>query len=243
MILVLIALFVIAFFVSFVLITKRKLRIIASLISFVALVASLTLLIQNDKYHFGMKQVSHVTSHQIFTAAPKTPADLLLYQQVGKGSEENVYIYKKHADSNATHTQTDGKTINCVFFTSAKQATIEVTTIRYEYKNNFYKLFFGLGDNETLVSRNNTFNLPKSWLKISTTNAKKLAQIQKDMTPAQKQAQETAAKAAISAKVKAAIMANPKLATDPSAQVKIVKQATTDFQQKAFADIVNKLEK
>lgn len=243
MILVLIALFVVAFFVSFVLITKKTLRVVASIVSFVALVASLTLLIQNDKYHFGMKEVAHVTTHQIFTAVPKTPSDLLLYQQVGKGTEENVYIYKRHADSKATHTQTDGKTVNCVFFTSDKHATLEVTTIRYEYKDTLYKVLFGLGHNETVVSRNNTFNLPKSWLKISTTNAKKLAKMTKDMTPAQKQAQEMAAKEVIGAQVKAAIMANPKLATDPSAQAEIVKQATAKFQQKAFADIVNKLEK
>lgn len=241
MILVLIALFVVAFFVSFVLITKKSLRIVASLVSFVALIASLTLLIQNDKYHFGMRKVAHVTTHQIFTAVPKTPANLLLYQQVGKGTEENVYIYKKHADSKATHTQTDGKTVNCMFFTSDKQATLEVTTIRYEYKDTLYKILFGLGDNETVVSRNNTFNLPKSWLKISTTNAKQLAKVTKEMT--QKQAQAMAAKEFIGAKVKAAIMANPALATDQSAQANIVKQATAEFQQKAFADVVNKLEK
>lgn len=246
MILVLIAVFTVAFFMSFVLIKQVAVRTIATLISLIALVGSLTLLIQNDKYHFGMEEVATTTTKTIYTASPKkTPVDLLVYQPVGTSGEENVYVYKTSPDAKKTsHTQTDGKTTNCVFFTSDKHASLETTVIRYKYRAGWSKILFGLGDNETVVSRNNTFNLPKgAWLKISTVNAKKLATMAKNETPAQKAAQAAAGKQFVESEVKAAVMANPKLATDRSAQAKIVTAAEAKFGQMAFTKMVNQLEK
>lgn len=246
MILVLVGIFTVAFFISFVLVTNKGLRVVASLISFIALIASLTLMIQNDKYHFGMEKEAVTTSRTVYTALPKkTPVDLLMYQPVGASGEENVFIYKTTPDAKkASHTQTDGKTTNCVFYANQSKATLETTTIRYKYKSTWSKLLFGLGDNETVISRNNTFTLPKNdWLKISTANAKKLASVAKSQTPAEKAAQATAGKEFVMAQVKAAIMADPKLATDPAGQAKVVNKATAAFEKMVFSKLVKQLEK
>lgn len=246
MILVLIGLFMISFFVSFVLIRNKTKWVIYSLISFVGIVLSLTLLVQNDKYHFGMKKVETITTKKVYSPLPKkTPIDLLMYKQVGTSGKDNVYLYKNNVnDKKVKNTETDGKTTNVVSYTNTKNAVLETKITRYKYASNFSKLLFGLNDNETLVSRENKFVLPKNdWLTISTKNAKKLASLGKKQTQEQKLNQQKAGKMFVETKVKQAIMQDPSLMTDKVKQQQIIDNATKDFTKSTFSKTINNLEK
>lgn len=245
MILVLIGLFAVAFFMAFVFITHKNLRIITAALMFIALVGSLTAMIQNDKYHFGMEKVTATTTKRIYTASPKaTPVDLLIYQPVGTTGKENVYVYKNAKHASKTHTQTDGKTVNRVFYSKQNVATLETTTVRYRYVSKWGKVLFGLGDNETVVTRKNTFILPMDgWLRISVANAKRLGLMMQNQTPAQKTAQALAGKAYVMAAVQAAIKADPKLAKNKEQQAKVAANATKAYQKMLFIKTINQLEK
>lgn len=246
MILVLIGLFAVAFFMTFVLVTRKSVRVITATLSFIALILSLTAMIQNDKYHFGMEKVAITTTKKIYPASPKaTPIDLLLYQPVGTTGKENVYVYKNSTNTKqTTHTQTDGKTTNRVFYSKQNIATLETTTVHYRYTSGWSKLLFGMGDNETVVTRKNTFMLPMDeWARISVNNAKKLALMANKQTPAQKVAQAAAGKAYVMQQVQQAIATNPKLATDKVKQAQIVADATKAYEKMVFIKAVKGFEK
>ncbi|QBO36399.1 DUF4811 domain-containing protein [Periweissella cryptocerci] len=247
MILTLVIISAILFFIFFVLIYNRFVSYVLSFIAFILLVGSLFMLVENDHSHLGMTKVTTEKQTVIYSAGDsKSPISMLLYQPIGTNGHDNVYIYKAaKKDKKPSHTQTDGKTTNKVKLVDSDTATLEVKTTRYEYKRSLDKFLFGIGGNDKeVVKRVNTFNIPKeAWAKLSVKAAKKLAKEMQNPSKAQQAEQKAAAKAYIEGKMKAAMMADPTMATSPSRQAALVKQATQEFQTMAIKQAIDAAQK
>jgi hypothetical protein len=246
MILALIVISAILFFIFFVVMSNRFIGNTLAFVAIVILGGSLFMLVQNDKNDLGMTKVTSEKQTVIFTAGDsKSPVGMLLYQQVGTNGKDNVYIYK--ASKNAkkpSHTQADEKTTNIVKFADTDTATLDVTTVKYEYKKDLDKFLFGIGGNDgKVIKRTNVFTIPKdTWAKLSVTAAKKMAKTMAHPSKKAQAAQKKAAEAYIGAKMKAAMMADPTLATSESRQQALIKQATAEFQLQAIKDAIKKAE-
>ncbi len=96
-------------------------------------------------------------------------------------------------------------------------------------------MWSGMG--HTLIHRTNTFTYPKTWVKITTTQA---AGLKKEMGSTQaKTAMATQGKQYVEAKVAAAMAKNPQMTATEQAQ--IVKQAQLEFESNALKQAVAEL--
>lgn len=247
MILTLVVISAILFFIFFVLIDNRFISYLLSFITFVVLIGSLFMLVENDRNHLGMTKVTDAKQTVIYSAGDsKSPVGMLLYQPVGTNGHDNVFIYK--ADKKAkkpSHTQTDGKTTNKVKLVDSDTATLDVATTRYEYTRDLDKFLFSIGGNDKeVVKRVNTFSIPKdAWAKLSIKAAKKLAKEMQNPSKEAQAKQKAAGKAYVENKMKAAMMADPTMATSPSRQAALVKQATQEFQAMAIKQAIDAAQK
>lgn len=137
-------------------------------------------IIANENTHFGMSEKTTTKVQTIKPTASVGQINLLVYKQVGSKGPK-IYVY----NSQKQHTQANIKTSSSVK-TGYQAAKLVTKETRYEFKNKFYKLFFGfLGKNHELKKRVNTFEVPTSWKVLST---KEVANLKKQMM-AQAQAQ------------------------------------------------------
>ncbi|WP_461239942.1 DUF4811 domain-containing protein [Paucilactobacillus sp. N302-9] len=239
MVLILLVIGAITFFLAFMFTFKPASRIVAILISGIILIGSTTLMVTNYHDHFGMHKVTTTTTKTIYSASNSKQMPLALYKPVGTSGKNDVFIYNdKETQKTPSHTQANEFTHNKIKWTNKQTATLKTTETRWVYKNNFYKLLFKWSNmNHQLIKRTNTFNYPKTYVKITTAQAAKLKkQMGSQSAKAQMQAQ---GKAFVEGKVKAAMMKNPQLsATD---QAKIVQQAQIEYQSQALKQAVKQM--
>ncbi|EHN59685.1 DUF4811 domain-containing protein [Oenococcus kitaharae] len=244
MILILLILSAVAFFMSFIYVDRLFPRTLLTLISGVVLILSLIAIVANFHDHFGLQKVTTQRSFKIYSAAgSKMPIGLLLYQPIGTSGKDNVYIYAtKSNQKKPSHTQADAMTKNRLTRVSSENARLQTSETRWEYRSAFNRLLFGLaGNGHELTHRVNRFYLPKSWLRLSTIQAKAL---QKQMSSAKFQAQAKSQGAAyVQAQMQAAIAKQPSLAADRQAQQRLGKQFAADFQMQLIQETVSKLNK
>lgn len=186
--------------------------------------------------HYGMKKVTTQTNQQIYSASGSKLLNLLLYKPVGTSGKNNVYIYdKKQSQKTPSHTKADEYTYNKIKTTNSQTAAVTTNTTRWEYKNDFYAdLFMWSGMNHKIVKRVNTFYIPRTWLKLSVSQATKLEKLMKSsafktqMTGQGKQYVET--------ELKAAMMKDPQMTA--AQQAKLASHLQQQFEIQALKQAI-----
>ncbi|WP_350342245.1 DUF4811 domain-containing protein [Limosilactobacillus fermentum] len=206
MIIVLVLLSTIAFYLFTAVWQKMPGRMLWSLVSLVVLVLSIVSFVLHDNRHMGMKlETTNTTSSLV---SPNKNLNVLVYKQLGSGSEK-VYVYK--TDPNAKKTTTTrlaANTKSTVKTTTSTNATVVKHTKRWVYKNGFSKLMFGiLGDDNEVDQVTYTFNINDQWLVLSSTQAAKLQALMKDVTA--QAAMKSKVAALVQEEVAAKLKANP----------------------------------
>lgn len=214
---------------------KKAWQTVLSLIFGAVFVGALGLIVANVSNHFGMERVTETTTKKIVSSAD-SGANLLLYKELGDGTEK-IYLYKtKDSQKKPTATGTDNVT-NKVETTTGAAEKVTKTTY-WVYKNDHYKFWFNLADNNhEFDKRVNTFKLPKDWITLSTDQAEKLAKLSKE----RQGTMESEAKAYVQDGLKQAMMNNPQM--NQSEQEVLTKKLTAAYQQEAFAKLIQEVKK
>ena len=111
-------------------------------------------------------------------------------------------------------------------------------TSYWDYKNDFYKLFFGIvNNNHEFIEAENTFNVPESWEVLSVDQMKEFGQLAKERQASFKEE----AQKEIQTKLMAAIQKDPTLATDEAKQQTLIEQWTAELQAKMMQDLLNEV--
>ncbi|WP_143807831.1 DUF4811 domain-containing protein, partial [Oenococcus oeni] len=99
---------------------------------------------------------------------------------------------------------------------------------------------FGIAENgHELVKRVNNFEIPKTWIRLSTSQAKELKKELADSKFQQQVKKEAAAY--VEEKMKAAVIKDPSLATNKVEQEKMEKQLAAKFQSEMIKKLISKL--
>lgn len=153
---------------------KKMWQTLLSLVFGLLFVLSLGLIVGNITNHFGMEEVTETKTTPLVSSADQSDVNMLLYQSLGDGTEK-VYLYRtddKQKEPKATGTKNE---TNKVEQTESKAEKISETTY-WVYKNDQYKFWFNLADNNHEYERRvNTFKLPNDWIELSTDQASELA--------------------------------------------------------------------
>lgn len=232
----------IALFISMVSISKPLLRNLTSLIIAILFALSLSLIVLNDRDHFGMKKITTTQTADLISVSPSKQLKMLLYQNVGTSGKNRVYIYKTQAtQKKPTTTNPDPThTTNKVKVTTQSPRIVTKTT-RWVYKNDAYKLWFGIaGNNHKLIQHKNTFEINNDWLTLSSVQAKKLQHLAKQNTAKMKKEAQVYVTAAVKKTLTAAMRKDPTMsaAKRKALTAEATKKATAAYQKQAMAKMV-----
>ncbi|QEA57567.1 DUF4811 domain-containing protein [Weissella hellenica] len=210
-------------YVSWMNIDNRTTRLVAGLISCGLLVVTILFLTANMNSHYGMKQVTTSSEKTIYSAGgSKSPAGMLITQQLGTKADNYVMVYADREDKKAKpHFVPDKKNMTEAVLKRASyktadvdKATVKTVTTRWEWRNDFFKLMLGFGgEGHSLVKQTATVTVPeKTWVVLSAKQAKQLTA--KQQAAAQDKtamaAQQTQMREGVQAKVATYLKANPK---------------------------------
>ncbi|KRM96043.1 hypothetical protein FC19_GL001110 [Liquorilactobacillus aquaticus DSM 21051] len=243
MILLILTISTICFFISYVYVAEKKKRLLTAAISAFVMLLSIFMIVANFYSHYGMTKTTSIKQQQIYPVSTFGETKLILYRPIGTKGKENVWIYaSKKNQKTPKHTQANEYTSNKVAVSPDEQAYLKTAETRWTYKSKTYKFLFGIAqNNKQLIKRINTLILPKSWERLSVSQAQRL---KKRLKSSQAQAQ---LKEQISRDVKtemaAKIEENPSLAKDQAAQAALIKQLSAQAQKKAVEQIINEIKK
>lgn len=237
----------IALFISMVSISKPLLRNLTSLIIAILFALSLSLIVLNDRDHFGMKKITTTQTTDLISVSPSKQLKMLLYQNVGTSGKNRVYIYKTQAtQKKPTTTNPDPThTTNKIKVTTQSPRIVTKTT-RWVYKNDAYKLWFGIaGNNHKLIQHKNTFEINNDWLTLSSVQAKKLQSLAKQNTAKMKKEAQVYVTAAVKKTLTAAMRKDPTMsaAKRKALTAEATKKATAAYQKQAMAKLVAEVQK
>lgn len=234
MILIILSLGLIGFIVGYLAFKKGWQRHLVGDLGLVLLISAAVLMIGNDNNHWGMHQTTTTETAQLTSAVTNPYVKLLLFEPVKKSNTEKVYVYRTANRQKRQNTAVSLTTHNRVTTANIKTAKLTTKTTRWTYDNHLWRwLYADTGTHTTLVKRENTFNLPKTWATLSVSQAKWL----ETQAKAENAKAQAAIKATVTAKVTAAKIADPTLsATQLATLTKTVTQAAQkDTQQQAPA--------
>lgn len=227
MVIILLAVFAILTFISWIKIENVPARVTSGLISGGLLLATVLMLVANFNNHFGMEKVTKTETKTIYSAGgSKVPAGMMIAQALGTKSNNYVMIYadKENAKPTAHFVPNKKHIVEAVKKTAtyklidADKATVTTKTTRLEWQNDFFKLMFGFGgEGHSLYKQQTVVKLPKdTWVVMTPAQSKAVQAKQKAAAanPAAAQAQQEQLKAAASAKIAAFMQANPKASQD-----------------------------
>ncbi len=242
MIIIAIIVLAILLFISMVSLSKPLVRTVVSLIFAALLVVSIFFLTANDRDHFGMKKVSTTTTTDLVSVSPSSQMKLLLYQDVGTSSKNRVYIYKTHkVQKKSTTTNPDPTKAANTVKTISGTPKVTTRTVRWEYKNDSYKLWFGIANNDhKFVKRYNTFAINKDWLTLSSQQAKKLQKLVTQNSAKMKQDGQTYVTAAVKTALAAGLKQDPSMSAEQQQALAktTTTKATAAYQAQAMAKLV-----
>lgn len=160
------------------------------LVLFIGMIA---LLVANDTYHYGLKKVTQTDTETLVTSAPtakKGTPDVLLYKALGDGTEK-IYLYRTNLSQKKPQpTPLEHATVH-VDATETSSATLVKQITRWQYTNAWMHTLFAMsGENGDIAHRTYTFQIPTTWLQLSTTQASQLSKLLKQ--PATQQTLKTA---------------------------------------------------
>lgn len=177
MIILIMALFAAVAFFGNMMIKSSPLRYLVTVLMFAGLIASVVAIVANMHDHYGMETETTTQKTQIFSAGSEQQSfGVLLYQTVGTSGKENAYIYKQvNTDKKVTISKPDLNTTSERENISGNKAYRVVETTRYVYKSDWYRLFFGIADNNReLKSKHVIYQVPDTWVAMTTKQAKSL---------------------------------------------------------------------
>lgn len=138
-------------------------------------IASLTGIIANDYQHFGMTKTTTTQTKSLASTVANPKADLLLYHPLGNGKEK-VYLYAT-ADQPQKMLKTPLEDTHIKINRTTKKAQLVTQKTYWTYQSKSAKFWFGLAKNDQqLIKRQLTFEIPHNWLIMSDTKAKALQQ-------------------------------------------------------------------
>ncbi|ANZ57366.1 hypothetical protein BGL34_05470 [Fructilactobacillus lindneri] len=237
MIFVILIIAVLAFFICWNLIPNRLVSNLSGIFFGIITILAIVGIIANFHGHFGMTKKTTATQHS-FTSINKQ-MDMILYQKIGKKSNDQAVIYKKDADQKKPTITKVIDTKN-VIKKGANDNKLVTTKEDWVYKNNFYRMMFGLAQKETFIKRTNTFHVDKNYLVLTPQQAKeigtKMKQQAAQMQAKQKDPQVMAAmkqqgEQYVQGKMMAEMQKNPQMTA--SQKEKLTKKYTNEFQQEA----------
>lgn len=215
---------------------KKRWQTLLSLVFGLLFVLSLGLIVGNITNHFGMEEVTETKTTPLVSSADQSDVNMLLYQSLGDGTEK-VYLYRtddKQKEPKATGTKNE---TNKVEQTDGKAEKVSETTY-WVYKNDQYKFWFNLADNNHEYERRvNTFKLPNDWIELSTDQASELAKRVEE----QKSTMEAEAQKFVKEGLMKAIAQNPAMSQEEQQQVS--KDLATAYQKQALAKLVAEVKK
>ncbi|KRK45448.1 DUF4811 domain-containing protein [Dellaglioa algida] len=239
MIIILLVIAVVLFFLTWNLIRNNAVSYTLGGIFALCIIVLGGMIVVNYSTHYGMEKVTTTKTESLASMSKDT--NLLVYQPIGTDGSEKVVVYKNTASQTKTkHTQTDDTTSKIV--ENAKSNKLVVKETRWVYKNNTYKLMFGIADNNhVLIKRTNTFYVKKDMLVLTANQAKAMPKIVK---AEQAQVNSKAGKAKLAKEgatfakeaVANAMMKNDKISSADKAE--IVKQATDAFKVQEKAKVM-----
>lgn len=236
MIIILLILFAILTFVTWMLIKPKTWCLVAGSLSFVLLSLTVVAMTLSFTHHLGMQKETQTKQAQIYSAGAKqSPAGLLLAQEIGSRSGNYVLIYRDQpqAAKATAHFKPDQKHITQAVRKKASyrqahvsQASVKTSTTRWVWENDFYRLLFGIGgQGNELVGEKTVVTIPAdTWVVTSPQKAKQLAQTQAKMSPADRAKQQAQSRQVIQAKVAQYQKAHPQAM---EAELKAVAQHET----------------
>lgn len=154
--------------------SKVKYGLVA--VTLLMVLSALAMLTVNDVSYWGMTKRTTTVDKPLSSAADIQGTETVLYQALGNG-QEKVFIYKTtDKQKKVTTTKADVSVTNKVVRnTNILHPILKTKTVRYVYKNDFYKfLFAGINGNNRYVKQTNTFEVPTSWVILSTKQVKQL---------------------------------------------------------------------
>lgn len=215
---------------------KKLWQTLLSLVFGLLFVLSLGLIVGNITNHFGMEEVTETKTTPLVSSADQSDVNMLLYQSLGDGTEK-VYLYRtddKQKEPKATGTKNE---TNKVEQTDGKAEKVSQTTY-WVYKNDQYKFWFNLADNNHEYERRvNTFKLPADWIELSTDQASELAKRVEE----QKSTMEADAQKFVKEGLMKAMAQNPTMSQEEQQQVS--KDLATTYQKQALAKLVAEVKK
>ncbi|MHC9533428.1 DUF4811 domain-containing protein [Dellaglioa sp. L3N] len=242
MIIILLVIAVILFFLTWNLIKNNALSYTLGGIFALCVIVFGGMIVANYSTHYGMEKVTTTKTEKV--ASTSKAMNLLVYQPIGTNGVEKVVVYKNSASQKKTkQTQTDETTSKIV--KNAKRNKLVVKETRWVYKNNFYKLLFGVADNnKVLIKRTNTFYVKKNVVVLTANQAKAMPKIAKAeqaklTTKAGKAQLAKDGATFVKTAVANAMMKNA--AISKADQAKIVKQATAAFEAQTKAQVMQKV--
>ncbi|MFK5676299.1 DUF4811 domain-containing protein [Ligilactobacillus sp. LYQ60] len=208
---------------------------------FLIAVACSLILMLNDVSHLGMKEVAVTTTTKLQpTINPKKlPVNLLMYKQLGTGSEK-VYLYKPAVTTKVSHTDADVSASTQVIHSSrAKTATVTITKTKYQAKNSFWRvLYYGLGLENQVKQRHYRFTIPVSWQIVSVAQLKRAQQRLKHDKPAIAQAMKQQVPLLVKQQVTQAMQKNPTMSSHQ--RVQVTQRAEQQAKQQIMRQFINK---
>ncbi|WP_311406398.1 DUF4811 domain-containing protein [Liquorilactobacillus uvarum] len=241
MIIITLILGAIAIFTSFIYIEKVLPRLLCTFVAGIILLGSILGIVGNYYGHFGMHKVTTTTSQKIYSADTTGKTKMVLFQPIGSAGKENVYIYaKSEKTKKVSHTKANEYTHNKLTRVKSNGALLKTTKVRWQYKSNGYKFWFGIaGNNNKLVKSTNHFYVSKDWFVLSTEQAKELKK-QMSSKSFQAKAKEQAT-VYVESRMKAAITQDPSLMTDKSRQSQLTQKFAAEYQTKLLKETVSKI--
>nr|WP_243465541.1 DUF4811 domain-containing protein [Oenococcus oeni] len=181
MIFVLVALFALTTFVSWMLLKTAFLRRLWGSLSSLLLFGSILLMILNMNEHFGMAKVVSSQKERIYSVAGnKLSAGILATTSNKKlGSDLVIYLYKNKENSAKVRTAVPSSTSSLSMKEISGSKAYRVTKVtKWKYKDGLSKLFFGFGKLDKVVSKKKVvFQIPDNeWLQLT---EKQLSKLQK----------------------------------------------------------------
>ena len=228
MIILVMAVFAIGMFYSWLVLKNRTMRAIFGPIFTVLLIGAVWRTTSVCANNTGLTAKTTTTTKGVYSAlGSKSPAGVLVQSRLGSKADNYVLVYNDTADAKkpTVHGKPSTKVADIpngvkkemtYKVADVKKATVKVETTRWEWKNAFWRVMFGIGgQGGKLKKQVTTVTVPKNtWVVMTADQSKKLQAAQKSAAPEAQAAQQAQMKSAIEAKVAAYMQANPKATPD-----------------------------
>lgn len=224
------------FFAATMFIKQASVRVPVSLVFAAIFVVATGAMTANYNHHIGMHKVTTTTSRTVYPVRAGSP--LALYQPLGTDGTERVLIYKNHpSQKKPSHTPANEHTESHLKFAPRSNIKMTSRTTRWETNPGFASFIYrGAGTEGKLVHQDITITYPRTYVKVTTKQARKLAKAgaKSSQNPQARQA----AQQYVMGKVQAARAKNPRMS---KAQMKEVQQqATAEYQARMIRQMLKK---